>query len=454
MRKLSTLDKLDSLMTILEASNRDYMDYTQIVKDIIDKKAEKYAKTPVLEELIEGIDINNLKREIAKNILITAGLKDEVPNSHICKEFYEELKEKQVPYNGVMSYLNRNKEVFERILTVFATNRYLFRVPKKGTRDVKDSVLRNYIYYLEPTNSEKKTSHKPISIKNLIFNQSAKDIATNFQQSLKHADYSLGRHLYASFDIGKEPRSQEDSVLLLEHPSNKKFKLLAVADGHSESPHGEKASNHVMRQILSWFQELDSSYYQNTDELIPLLNNKLRQINVELLSKQDGRATTFTCAIVGEKRTLISSIGDSRAYAIQGKRTERLTRDDSYVQDLCDEGFVRRDEARFHKASHILQKKLGQFETDKMLGIETGTISNDYYDILTLVTDGVTKCIDDRYLAFLAETDDPKRLARRLVLEATTIGSDMGCDKIGYDRTINPGTNNATAAVYVKQLKK
>lgn len=453
-KKLNTLERLDKFMSLLKKNSKDEIDYEEVINDILKKRTRSYAKTQEMKELLRGINIDNLKREIAKNAILVTASDSVVPFKSPCDSFLTKLRTEGVPYDCVMDYLDVNKRIFSELVNAFANQRYYYLIDRKETEDIKDEKLRKYIYFLEPTNESKPKTSRLGKIKNLIVNQSKQDVITNAQTKLNHANYSLGESLYACMDIGKEKKHQEDGVLIIEHPANKNFKLLAVADGESSRVFGEKASNYVLCKILNWFESLDSSFYENTDALIELINNKLRQINAELLEYRDGRATTFTCAIVGKDKTLISSIGDSRAYAIQGKRTERLTKDDSYVQELCDAGLIRIDEARFHQASDIVQKELGDYEINKALTPSTRTIDNSYYDILLLVTDGVTKCIADKDIANILEIHKPEDLAKEIVFEAISYSSDMCRDECRFKRIIPAGVDNATAAVYVKQLKR
>jgi Serine/threonine protein phosphatase len=54
-------------------------------------------------------------------------------------------------------------------------------------------------------------------------------------------------------------------------------------------------------------------------------------------------ATTLTAMVVTEDGLAIGHIGDSRAYAWRGRTLTQLTRDDTYVQGLVDNGVISPD---------------------------------------------------------------------------------------------------------------
>ena len=59
--------------------------------------------------------------------------------------------------------------------------------------------------------------------------------------------------------------------------------------------------------------------------------------------------TTLTAvALSNDGGYVAANVGDSRTYLLRDGRLRRLTRDDSLVQELIDQGLLSQDEARRH----------------------------------------------------------------------------------------------------------
>lgn len=287
-------------------------------------------------------------------------------------------------------------------------------------------------------------------ISNLVLNTSRQDIIMNKQYEINNKEYSLGNDLYAIIDRGASCLSQEDAVLLLKHPNNKDFKLIAVADGDSSKSYGEEASNYVLNSIINWFENLDSNYYNNIEELKKKVEKILDIINSELLLSHNGNATTIALAIIGKNDTLISSIGDSKIYLIKDNKIVEETKDDSYIQKLCDIGLADPKKARFYKAINVLNSELGTAINSDLISQKTNIISNDY-DKLLILSDGVTRLVDNNKLEKVLENDKDKEILKELIRIAKTEnvyldGIDLYCNK-----EIKANQNNMTAAMYTKR---
>ncbi len=309
---------------------------------------------------------------------------------------------------------------------------------------------------------------KNFQVNPVALNMCKHDIEEGIQQSFTHIDYNEG-NLYASMDLGNHRKNQEDSVIILTHPQNKDFKMLVVADGAGGSEHGEEASHLIVSNIMHWFEQLDSKYFynQNLEDFQYQFNQAIKNINHSLFNKYHGNSySTFIGAIVGEKNTIISNVGDSRAYKYVNGELQQLTEDDSGSYTLFKSGEIeRKDDIRFHKYSSAIFRAMG-FKPD--VTISSQTISNKDYDTLLLFSDGVTDCLSDDQIKAITRYTSPADLAKSLVQAAkeTLSVARPGLDPKDFYSHIKPGKDNATAAVYdnsslrkdlknpIKQLKK
>ena len=68
--------------------------------------------------------------------------------------------------------------------------------------------------------------------------------------------------------------------------------------------------------------------------------------------------TTLTAVIFSGDRAALAHVGDSRAYLLRDGRLNQLTKDDTYVQMLVDQGLIRPEEAAGHPRRAVVTQAL------------------------------------------------------------------------------------------------
>jgi protein phosphatase len=132
-------------------------------------------------------------------------------------------------------------------------------------------------------------------------------------------------------------------------------------------------------------------------------------------------ATTLTAvAMANDGRYLVANVGDSRTYLFRNGRLAQLTRDDSLVQELIDQGDLTEREARRHPQRSVVLSVLDGGD-QKLLVLRA--VDAQVGDRLLLCSDGVTDYLADEELAALLEIDDAAEAARRIVDAALGSGS-------------------------------
>ena len=255
--------------------------------------------------------------------------------------------------------------------------------------------------------------------------------------------------------MGNKRENQEDSVIILNHPQNPEFKMLVVADGMGGLASGEKASYAITSQITNWFENLDPRYFmdQNIQYLEQCFEKEIQNISKEIYNTYKGHSqSTFVGAIVADKKTIVSHVGDSRAYIYSQGELRQLTDDDSLSYSLWKGGYIKqKDDIRFHKDSNVATKGMG---SDEYVIPKTSIISNSKYDTLLLFSDGVTDCLSDTQIMAITSSTSPKDLAKTLVDAAKNNHSyQYHLDPNEYNTHIPGGKDNTTAAVYDKRSK-
>ena len=125
-------------------------------------------------------------------------------------------------------------------------------------------------------------------------------------------------------------------------------RLLAVADGMGGMAAGDIASTIVIAGLAPLDEDVPGD--APIDALrasVAAANEQLRRAvadNPEL----DGMGTTLTALLFSGSRAAMVHIGDSRAYLLRDGEFTQITRDDTYVQKLVDEGRISPEEAGSH----------------------------------------------------------------------------------------------------------
>ncbi|WP_250447981.1 PP2C family serine/threonine-protein phosphatase [Actinotalea sp. C106] len=192
-----------------------------------------------------------------------------------------------------------------------------------------------------------------------------------------------------------------------------------VADGVGGHAGGDVASWTVTHRLMSLLAPAGSRDL-STEEL----QGVLAQANAEIgqRARRDpaltGMSTTFTGLFCTDDAARVAHIGDSRAYLVRDGEGRRVTRDDSLVQMLVEQGAIGADEAYGHPRRNVILRSLaGSLEDgDNITMLEVATVPGDRW---LLASDGLTDYVPEaEVLALLAEAAGPEEAADALVAAA------------------------------------
>ena len=107
--------------------------------------------------------------------------------------------------------------------------------------------------------------------------------------------------------------------------------------------------------------------------------------------------TTLVSAIAYEGGTVITNIGDSRAYYITEAGITRITKDHSLVESMVDHGDITADEARHHPTRNLITRALGRDTNAACDGYIRPMEKGDY---ILLCTDGLVNTVTDQEMLF------------------------------------------------------
>ena len=212
-------------------------------------------------------------------------------------------------------------------------------------------------------------------------------------------------------------------------------RLLAVADGCGAD--GGPASTAAIESLLA----VAAGPPLSAGDLLNALADAARAANQAiggLAADPDAgpaTGTTLTAMVVAGSHLALVHIGDSRAYLLRGGELFQITRDDTLVQAMVDEGRLTREEAASHPQRALLLRALdGRRATAPQMDLHQPRPGDRYL----LCSDGVSAviCDDDiqRVLSTAADPDDAAAELMTLVHgagapdNASCVVADIGPD--------------------------
>ncbi|WP_410587414.1 protein phosphatase 2C domain-containing protein [Amycolatopsis sp. lyj-23] len=188
-------------------------------------------------------------------------------------------------------------------------------------------------------------------------------------------------------------------------------RLLALADGMGGHAAGEVASKVVIASLAP----LDDD--EPGDDLLAQLREAVANGNAaiaELVSQDpdlDGMGTTLTAVLFAGTRLGLVHVGDSRAYLLRGGQFAQITRDDSFVNELLEQGRITPEEAAVHPQRSLLLKALTGHEVEPSLTVREARSGDRYL----ICSDGLSGMVSDETLAEAVQIPDPQQCADRMI---------------------------------------
>lgn len=186
--------------------------------------------------------------------------------------------------------------------------------------------------------------------------------------------------------------------------------LIAVADGVAGEQSGEIASS----KCLEMLKQVSFSSRVNMEEKLSNIHESLARIGAK--QEHTRNMQTTLCAIGVDEHDMFYSmnVGDSRLYRYRNAELLQLSRDQSLVQVLLEEGAITQEEQQNHIYRNIIFPVLGNMDSKPEFDIRKHGEKIEYGDILLLCSDGLSdyasKAEMEKILAM------PSPMVRRLQL--------------------------------------
>jgi PPM family protein phosphatase len=189
-------------------------------------------------------------------------------------------------------------------------------------------------------------------------------------------------------------------------------RLLAVADGMGGMAAGDVASNLAIAAMAPLDEDVPGdSLVDALRSAVDMANQNLRDA-VDANPALEGMGTTLTGMLFSGTKIAMVHVGDSRAYLMRNGEFSQLTKDDTYVQMLVDDGRITEEEASVHPQRSLLIRALQGSDVDPQYSIRAAVPGDRYL----ICSDGLSGPVsDDSIAATMREYADPDECAERLV---------------------------------------
>lgn len=208
----------------------------------------------------------------------------------------------------------------------------------------------------------------------------------------------------ARSDRGLVRANNEDSVYA-------GARLLALADGMGGHAAGEVASQLVIAALAHLDDdEPGGDVLSKLDEAVHQGNAAIAA-HVEAEPELDGMGTTLTAILFAGNRLGLVHIGDSRGYLLRDDELTQITKDDTFVQTLVDEGRITAEEAHSHPQRSLIMRALTGHEVEPTLIMREARVGDRYL----LCSDGLSDPVSQETIHEALQLPDVTGAADRLI---------------------------------------
>ncbi len=198
--------------------------------------------------------------------------------------------------------------------------------------------------------------------------------------------------------------------------------LYIVADGVGGSDAGEVASRYATERTIhhylasgetaDWGERLRQSMLTANSELRQLSGTQYQGLRM---------ATTMVAVVLHDDRATLANVGDSRAYQWQAGALRQITKDQSLVARLLEEGAITEQEAANHPRKNVILHSLGSENAPQIDLYEVPLLPGE---MLVLCSDGLTRHVSDAEIADTVSVMPAAEATEKLIQLANSRGGE------------------------------
>jgi serine/threonine protein phosphatase PrpC len=240
----------------------------------------------------------------------------------------------------------------------------------------------------------------------------------------------------AQTDVGRARSTNEDACSITELASGQevdavgrdalvdvgvKGVLLALSDGMGGHQAGEVASALVMQSLAAELSHEDAHMpiHRQLEDAVQRANLVVHE--AAKTADRHGMGATLTAVFIRGTEAYIAEVGDSRGYLLRNGTLRQVTRDQSMVQLLVDQGVLSRDEARKAPGKNVILQAVGLLPDVR---VAIGRLELRRGDRLMLCSDGVSNQITDDELRQIMTDSPPREACETMIALANERGGE------------------------------
>ena len=226
----------------------------------------------------------------------------------------------------------------------------------------------------------------------------------------------------AKTDIGKMRTENQDRYRVSELSDD--TAIAVVCDGmggtHGGGLASEMASNVVYERLyLSYRAEMEPRTVKNLMVSAVTAANTMVYDKSREDAENHGMGTTCVAALVHSGMVSVASVGDSRAYLLDGSGIRQITNDHTVVQYWKDHGMIDDGEMKSHRMKNVITRAVGVEET---VDVDYFEFTAEQGSMLLICTDGLTNYITDELMYTMTYKTAPEQAVTDLVNYANQSG--------------------------------
>lgn len=222
--------------------------------------------------------------------------------------------------------------------------------------------------------------------------------------------------------------------------------LLALADGMGGHAAGEVASQLMITHLMG----LDK--FPGDNDMLALLGTVSTEANwsisehIKKNPETDGMGTTLTSMMFNGSQFAVCHAGDSRGYLLRDKKLQQVTKDDTYVQSLVDEGKLDPEDVTSHPQKSLILKAYNGRDVQPTLFLFDAQPG----DRILLCSDGLSDPVTASTIESALLTGSLEEVATRLVELALRSGGPDNVTIVLAD--VVEATEDEAAAAQVSNI--
>lgn len=234
-----------------------------------------------------------------------------------------------------------------------------------------------------------------------------------------------GVELAGASDVGCLREKNEDSYSYWEPAQDEEFqskgRLMLVADGMGGHEGGEEASRIAVDVVQhAYASALDEDPASALGNAFQTAHREI-QLQAAEEPRLHGMGTTCTAAVLLGHELYYAHVGDSRLYLVHGGEIQQLTRDQTYVGRLIEQGLLDPQDAERHPQRHVLMAALGA-GMQIVPELPEGPVLLAKGDAVVLCTDGLWGLVPEAEIRSIVAENAPGDACRKLVERARERG--------------------------------